>query len=68
MCSDGPKSLFGFEFLDIDFSGLWPNHRECSKTTLFETRLERSELIEPTRGIIRVTDETSDTKREHVVE
>lgn len=36
MCPDGPKSLFGFEFLDVDYSGLWPNHRECSKTTGFE--------------------------------
>ena len=38
-----------------------------SETTVFEIRLERSELVEPARGIIRVTDETSDTKREHVV-
>ena len=41
--------------------------RRGSKTTIFETRLERSELVKPARGIIRVTGETSDTKRGHVV-
>lgn len=41
----------------------------CSHAHTEETSLRsRSELVEPARGIIRVTGETCDTKRGHVVE
>jgi hypothetical protein len=52
----------------FDFSGISDLRRGGSKTTVFETRLERSELVEPARGIIRVTNETSNPKRKRIVE